>query len=389
MDGPPATSRRVDVLLAVATCAAVALTVGSGVAAERAPSPVAYAFALGFGALLLVRRRWPVAVLVVTVLGIFAYYALGFPAIGQALPAAAALYSAAELGRTRVAVVAGAVLVGVAAYFRIDEGLPTSYLLSYELLTNVALVVAAVALGVSVRVRRRSRDDQERLRAAALAEQQAQAEQRMQDQRVRIARDLHDSVGHSLAVIAVHAHVAQEAVGRDDALVGESLERITAATASTLRELRSTVRVLRTAGDDPARGTAGLGAVDALAESTRAAGVAVDLALDVPDGAVDGAIGAAAYRIVQEALTNVLRHARARRVAVRAAVVDGWLELAVRDDGVGAAATRPPGSGPAGDGQGLRGMAERVALLGGSLTSGAGDGGGFAVHARLPARLTS
>ncbi|MFS0703174.1 sensor histidine kinase [Cellulomonas sp. 179-A 9B4 NHS] len=384
MGAPPATSRRVDVALAVATVVVVALTVGAGLEAERDPAPAAYAFATGFGALLLVRRRWPLGVLVVTVLGIFVYYALGFPAIGQALPAAAALYSAAERGRTHAALVVGGVLVGVAAYFRITEGLPATYLLSYELLTNVALVVAAVALGVSVRVRRRAREDQERLRLAALAEQEAQAERRMQAQRVRIARDLHDSVGHTVSVIAVHAHVAAEAVGRDDALVTASLERISVATASTLRELRATVRVLRTADDDTGRGTVGLGGIADVADATRAAGVAVDLRLDVPDGAVDAAIGAAAHRIVQEALTNVLRHARAQHVEVRASVADGWLEVAVRDDGVG------PGDGARADrgtGQGLRGMGERVGLLGGALTSGAGDDGGFAVHARLPARL--
>jgi len=378
---PPAGTRATDVGLAVGTVAVVALTIGSGVAAERATSPVAYAFALGFGAVLLARRRWPVAVLVVTVLGIFAYYALGFPAIGQALPAAAALYSAAELGRTRAALAVGTVLVGVAAYFRITEGLPATYLLSYELLTNVALVAAAVALGVSVRVRREARADQERLRVAALAEQAAEAERRLEAQRVRIARDLHDSIGHTVSVIAVHAGVAAEAVGRDDALVASSLAQVRDATRSTLRELRATVRLLRTTGDDPARGAVGLAGVPALAASARAAGLDVDVRIDVPDDALDGAIGAAAYRIVQEALTNVLRHAGAGSVDVEVRVADGWLDLRVRDDGAG------PGDGASGDGQGLRGMAERAGLLGGTLTSGPADGGGFVVRARLPARL--
>ncbi|WP_307802667.1 sensor histidine kinase [Cellulomonas dongxiuzhuiae] len=381
MTAPPAATRGTDLGLVVGTVAVVALTIGAGVAAERAPSPVAYAFAVGFGAVLLARRRWPVGVLVVTVLGIFTYYALGFPAIGQALPAAAALYSAAELGRTRAALAVGAVLVGVAAYFRIAEGLPASYLLSYELLTNVALVAAAVALGVSVRVRREARADQERLRVAALAEQAAEAERRLEAQRVRIARDLHDSIGHTVSVIAVHAGVAAEAVGRDDALVASSIAQVRDATRSTMRELRSTVRLLRTSGEDAARGAVGLTGVPALAASARAAGVEVDVRLDVPDGAVDGAIGAAAYRIVQEALTNVLRHAHAARASVAAHVADGWLDLQVRDDGTGA------GEGASLAGQGLRGMAERAGLLGGTLTSGPADGRGFVVHARLPARL--
>lgn len=377
--------RTVDLVLAAATVLVIALTVGAGLEAERDPSLLAYLFALGFGAVLLARRRRPVTVLLVTVLGIFAYYALGFPAIGQALPAAAALYSAAELDRTRAALTIGGVLVGVAAYFRITEGLPATYLLSYELLTNVALVVAAVALGVSVRVRRQSRLDQERLRLASLAEQELEADQRLQAQRVRIARDLHDAVGHTVSVIAVHANVASEAVGRDDALVAASLERIRTATSSTLRELRSTVRLLRTPADDPARGTVGLGGVAALAESTRSAGLDVRVHVDVREDAVDGAIGAGAYRIVQEALTNVLRHAGAHQVEVRVALAGGRLDVVVRDDGVGAVRT----PAVAGAGQGLRGMAERASLLGGTVTCGAADGGGFVVHARLPARVTA
>jgi len=372
-------ARRVDLGLALGTVVVVALTIGAGAEAERAPSLVPYGFAVFFGGLLLVRRRWPVAVLVVTVLGIFVYYALGYPAIGQALPAAAALYSAAELGRTRAALVVGAVLVGVAAYFRITEGLPPTYLLSYELLTNVALVAAAVALGVSVRTRRQARADQERARVAALAEQAAEAGRRLQAQRVRIARDLHDSIGHTLAVVAVHAGVAAEAVGRDDAVAADAIAHVRDATGATLRELRGTVRLLRAAGDDDGGG-AGLGGVSALVDSARAVGLDVDLRLDLPDGGVDPAIGAGVHRIVQEALTNVLRHADARRVEVVVTVEDGRLDLVVRDDGRG-----PAGAG--GTGQGLRGMAERAGLLGGTLTSGAGDEGGFVVHARLPARL--
>lgn len=374
----PDPARRADLALAVGTAVIVALTVGAGVEAERDPSLVAYLFAVGFGAVLLLRRRWPVTVLVVTVLGIFVYYALGYPAIGQALPAAAALYSAAELGRTRSALAVGAVLVGVAAYFRVAEGLTTSYLLSYELLTNVALVAAAVALGVSVRVRRQARDDQERLRVAALAEQAADAERRLEAQRVRIARDLHDSIGHTVAVVAVHAGVAAEAVGHDDEVAAAAIARVREATGSTLRELRATVRLLRTSGDEAVSGAAGLTGVVALADRAAAAGLDVDLHLDVPDDAVDGAIGAAAYRIVQEALTNVLRHAAAARVEVAAALDGDVLDVRVRDDGHGDGG---------GGGQGLRGMAERAGLLGGTLTSGPGADGGFLVHARLPVRL--
>jgi hypothetical protein len=160
-------------------------------------APLAYLFALGFGVLVLARRRAPRVVLVLTVLGIFGVLRLQFPPIGIALPAVAALYSAAEVGRTWWAVGGGLVLVTVAAYGRVEEGLPTAYLFSHELLTNLALVATAIALGVSVRLRAEARFHQDRLGEVMAAEQAREAEHRLQVERMRIARDLHDAVGHT------------------------------------------------------------------------------------------------------------------------------------------------------------------------------------------------
>ena len=389
ISGPPTTEsvtsadrRLVDVLLAVATTLAVAVVIAADFAGFDRRDPPAYLFALGFGLLVLARRRAPRLVLVLTVLGIFTYYALQFPPIGIALPAVAALYSAAEVGRTRWAVGAGLVLVSVSAYFRIAEGLPTDYLLSYELLTNVALVAAAIALGVSVRSRRETRLHQEELRAVMAAEQVREAEHRVQAERMRIARDLHDVVGHTMSVIAVHGNVAAEAIGHDDAAARRAVDQIRSATAATMRDLRATVRVLRSPGTDVERGAVGLSGVAHLVDRAREAGVDVDLDLDVPEGHLDGAIDAAAYRIVQESLTNVIRHSGAGRAAVTARVRDGGLEIIVTDDGRGAPVARPDGAAT-----GLAGMRERIALLGGQLSAGPGDNGGFVVRARLPARL--
>jgi signal transduction histidine kinase len=176
--------------------------------------------------------------------------------------------------------------------------------------------------------------------------------------------------------------VAAEAVGRDDAAARNALEHVREAASGTLHELRSTVRVLRGPVGSAAADVAptGLAGVDALARPARAAGIDVDLDLDVPPGALDGAIDAAAYRMVQECLTNVLRHAAASRVTVSARVAGGRLALRVSDDGRGAGPDLVPGSG-------ISGMRERAALLGGSLTAGDGPGGGFVVAADLPLRL--
>ncbi|WP_345214459.1 sensor histidine kinase [Georgenia halophila] len=387
--------RLIDGVLALAMALAVAVTIAADFEGAGRSGPVAYLFALAFGGLVAVRRLAPRTMLVLTVLGIFGYYALGFPVIGMALPAVAALYSAAELGRTWWAVGAGAVLVGVSSYFRIIEGQPTAYLYGYELATNVALIAAAIALGVAVRLTRETRERARQIATLTAAEQASAAEQRLQAERVRIARDLHDVVGHSLSVISVHSGVASEAVGRDDAAARQALERVREATSETLRELRATVKVLRTPGtEEPARGAAGLAGIDTLVRSAEDAGLRVELDVDVPAGSVDAAIDAAAYRIVQESLTNVLRHSGARVAEVSARVEGDRVRLRIADDGAGSTPLRrtdgravAPPEAPGGRGQGIAGMRERATMLGGSLDAGGGPDAGFVVAADLPRRL--
>lgn len=364
--------RVTDVVLAIAMALVVAVVIAADPDAAAHAGPGAYLFAAGFGALVLLRRRMPRTMVVLTVLGVFAYYTLQFAPIGMALPAVAALYSAAEMRRTGWAVGGGAVLVAVATYYRVT-GTQEEYLTPYDLVTNLALVAAAIALGVAVRLSREAR-----------VHEAHAAEQRLQAERLRIARDLHDVVGHNLSVIALHSGVASEAVGRDDDAARGALEHVRRATSGTLHELRSTVRVLRApvGGDaaSPAPAPTGLAGVGALAASARATGLRVDTEIDVPDGVLDGAIDAAAYRIAQESLTNVLRHAAASRVSVSARVSGGLLTIRVADDGRGAGPRLVPGSG-------ISGMRERVALLGGTLTTGDAPDGGFVVAAGLPLRL--
>ena len=272
--GPDGVDQRLtDALLATAQTLTVALVVAADLEGTGRATVGAYLFAVGFGVLVLAGRRVPGTVLVLTVLGIFAYYSVDFPPIGIALPAVAALYRAADVGATRWAVSTGSVLVAVAAWARVRDGLPTTYLLSYELLTNVALVAAAIALGVSVRARRETRESQERLRALTAVEQAREAERRLQAERVRIAQDLHDSVGHAMSVIALHGNVAAEAIGRDDETARRAVEQIGAATSDQLRELRATVKLLRSPAAGAERGTVGLSGLGRLAEGAREAGL--------------------------------------------------------------------------------------------------------------------
>ncbi|MCP2322818.1 signal transduction histidine kinase [Hamadaea flava] len=381
----------VDLLFGAFVTLAIALIIATDRvdrAAGVMPGIAAYAFAVGFGALMLIRRRTPRAVLVATTLGLFAYYTMGYPAIGVAVPVAAALYSAAELGLLRPAIVTAVVVVSVSWYFRFRGGEPAAYLLGYELISNVALLAAAIALGDGVRSRRViRRDEQERLTR--------EAEHRMQRQREALARDLHDSIGHTMSVIALQTNVAAEAIERGDAAVAAKAVGIVRDTGEqTMRELRGTVRLLsaddratdpkRDGADDRAddhtrTAVVSLRDLDGLIASAAAAGLTIRSDVDTQLDRISPAIDAAAYRIVQEALTNVIRHAHARNVHIALRQDGGTLRLAVTDDGRG---------GPiAPTGHGIRGMSERARLLGGSVTA-AEEKAGFTVSATLPVRLT-
>jgi signal transduction histidine kinase len=359
----------VDALLGTAVALGIALVIAAAWGGARPPDLGAYLFAAGFGALVLLRRHAPRTVLVLTTLGLFAYYVFDYPPIGVALPVVAALFSAADVGRTLWAVGTGVVLLVVSFYFRIREGDSLGALLGYEMVSNVALIAAATALGYSFRSRR----EIARLTAVQL---EREAEWRVQRDRERISRDLHDTVGHTMSVISLQAGVAAEAV-EPGGPAAQAIERIRAASGQTLRDLRSMVRLLR--NPDAALEVLSLAAVPDLVDATRGAGVEVSTRIDVAADELSPQVDAAAYRIVQEALTNVVKHARARHAEVSAGLHEGVLHLSVSDDGQGAAGSVP--------GHGLAGMAERVRLLGGSLETRSRPG--FTVEARIPARPAS
>ena len=370
--------RKVDLGLALG----VAVTIGGLIAADlpggsRPPGPAAYAFAVAVGALLLLRRRHPVVVLLVTTAGLIVYHALGFPPIGLAVPAAAAFYSAVEAGRAGWAVSTAVALVGLATTYRLVEGDDPGIVVGYELVANAALLAAVIALGEMVRSRRGWHAELRRRVRLAEAEREAEGAHRIEQERVRIARELHDVMAHTLTVVAIHADVAIESVRDDPGAADAAARTIRTASKQALGELRGTVGVLRGPAALPAwTPAAGLDDLDRIVESAACAGLNVDVERCGTPVGLPAMVDITAHRIVQESITNVLRHAQATRATVAVGHQPGVLTIRVSDDGRGGA--------DAGGGFGIRGMRERVSLLGGALSAGPGANGGFVVEAMLP-----
>jgi signal transduction histidine kinase len=208
---------------------------------------------------------------------------------------------------------------------------------------------------------------------------------RAMEERLRIARELHDSLTHSISVICVQAGVAVHLARKRGDEVPPALLAIQEAGADAARELRTTLSVLRSQEDGEG---SGLGQLDSLVARQRAAGLPVTLTVTGTQRVLPPEVDQAAYRIVQEALTNVSRHAgRATRASVHLHYAPDALSVQVDDDGAGTGTGSLPR--PAGPGLGLIGMRERVTALGGLLHAGPRESGGFGVHAELPARAPS
>jgi signal transduction histidine kinase len=360
-------------LTAVAVCGPPGL-VGTAIAGPiwlRALLP------LLLGAPLVLRRRAPV----LTWLAIWAALALlalltDYPPRGLEFTfvlftAAYSLGAHASLRRAAAGLVVTAPVLaeisdkgGLGLAFSQRFGAPAVALSSLQL-------VAFWLAGVVVRTRRQ---------AAALAERNAavqrQAEQAAAAERARIAWELHDIVAHHLSVIVLQAAGAR-ASGRP---AGPTLEKIENSGRQALAETRRLLGVLRDPDADAGLAPQpGVGELDALADRVRAAGLPVNLVISGDHAALPAAVEVSVYRIVQEALTNVLKHAGPARAEVMIGSAEDVVSIEVTDDGTG-----EPGRLTPGGGHGLAGMRERAALLGGELAAGPRSSGGFAVRARLP-----
>ncbi|MDG4825075.1 histidine kinase [Asanoa sp. WMMD1127] len=345
-----------------------------GEAGSRSPDFLAYLWAVGLGALMLVRRTMPRIVLVLTALGFFTYYIAGYPAVGVALPVSAALFSATEAGFLRASVLTGVVVLAASTTFRLVSGQSASFVLGYELLSHAALIAAVIALGYSVRARRslaRRTDQVVRLVSRQTAMDTAA---HARDKQIALARELHDSMGHSLSVASLFADVAREA---DEAGQATALDRVKSAVSDAMAQLRSTVTLLRSSSGDPAVNPA-FQDLHRLLDGPASAGYDVTIAVD-DDVVASPEVQACVYRIIQESVTNTMRHSNATRIEAKVRRKDNLVEVAVDDNG---SATRVPRFTP---GHGVRGMRERVANLGGSFDVNAGPGG-WRVHATLPGK---
>ncbi|HEY6799360.1 MAG TPA: histidine kinase, partial [Agromyces sp.] len=206
----------VDALIGITVAVLVSLVITADQGGRQRPDVIAYLWAVGLGTLMLVRRRHPLIVLAVSALGLFAYYAAGYPAIGLAVPIAAALFSAAEFGHALAAVITAVLVTVVSVGFRLLEGQSFSLVVGYELVGHLALMAAAIALGDSLRSRREVQAAARRLTELSARQARLDADARVHAERLAIARDLHDSVGHDASVISLHAEVGREAAGHDD-----------------------------------------------------------------------------------------------------------------------------------------------------------------------------
>lgn len=250
------------------------------------------------------------------------------------------------------------------------------------------LSICAVPWGVGVVTRLRSehlaalRADNERLEL----EQEEIARRAVTEERARIARELHDVVSHAISVTVLQARGARRTLGVDDQLVRRALDAIEQTNTAALGDMRRLLAVLRDTEDEPGvdhrrAPQPSLANLGLLVEQVAAAGLVVDLEVQGTPTHVPPGVDLSAYRIVQEALTNVLRHSGSATARLCVRYAPDELEVVVRDNGAGARA--PSGVG-AGSGHGLIGIRERVAVVGGEVTAGPCTGGGFQVRARIP-----
>ena len=333
---------------------------------------------------LLWRRRYPSLVLLLVAVAFGAKVLLGFNPGVAGLGLLVAMYSVAayEVGARRLVflVVAGLGFVAGFVVFGVT-GNPRSFAITVPSL----FFVAAWLIGDYLRTRRAYVAQLEE-RAARLERERDQDRRLAADEeRTRIARELHDVVAHDVSVIAIQAGAARAVQLSKPEAAAKALGLIETTARETLIELNRLLGVLRSSnGATPDRSPQpGIDQLPGLVEELRAAGLEVDARVDGAAQPLPPALDLSAYRILQEATTNVLKHARAHRVDIRIHYSATMLALDVRDDGAGGGADPAASSG-----HGLIGMRERVALFGGKLHAGRNRAGGFSVHARLPLQPT-
>jgi signal transduction histidine kinase len=341
------------------------------------------------------RRHHPVAALAVSALAaeVFLFFTPDASGVLILLAPSIALYTVAELVERRRGLIVGG---GALAALTLLHALMHPGMIGPENLAFAALGGLAIAAGDSSRNRRAYLAEAERRAAHAERDRERDALRRVAEERLRIARDLHDSVGHHLALISVQSDVAGRAMDENAPAAREALAHVKYASRKALEELRDTVGLLRQPGDPvapkeiPAPGLDGLGE---LLGTLRASGLVVDCLVEGTAVPLAPATDRTAYRVIQESLTNVYKHSSVRQACLTLGYARRELHVTVDDPGGGVPCG--PGDGlasglasgsravPAGR-HGITGMRERVLALGGQFTAGPRSGGAFRVAATLP-----
>jgi signal transduction histidine kinase len=335
--------------------------------ANRPLPPLAWALVLTVLTVsaLLLRRRAPVAVVVAILAACLVYHLVGYPGLAIAAAMGPACYTLVAEGDGRRSLLVGA--LAAAAVPVISYLPPSPGGINFGAFTGiVTILIALLAMAEARRAWRFAAD--ERLRAVT-----KESERRLVDERLTIARELHDVLAHTITLISVQAAAGLDALPARPATAEEALRTIRGAAKEAMAELRSTVRVLREV--DELAPQPRLDQVGQLVELARKAGIDVDLTTTGDARELPAGVELAAYRVVQEALTNVVRHAHATTATVRIDHGADCLHVEVVDNG--------DAGGPPVDGHGMIGMRERVRAVGGSFAAGPNPGGGFAVSARL------
>ena len=312
-------------------------------------------------------RRWPAASVGLALASVLIYHWRGYPPGPIDLALMVVLFKAATPQHLWRSIALGAVVVsGYAAV-----GLLTPGGISPEgLLLGTLAVLASLGLGFAVVGQR----------TYARAKREEETQRRVTEERLRIARELHDVVSHSISTINVQAGVAAHVMGERPEQAREALLAIKQTSKETLRELRGILQVLRQVDEmEPRDPAPGLAQLDILVETTTAAGVPTTTSIVGTRRPLPAAIDLAAYRIIQESLTNVVRHAGPASAEVTVAYEPARIVIDVTDNGRGG----NPGNGDAG-GHGIAGMRERVGAAGGGIDVGPREGGGFRLRAWLP-----
>jgi signal transduction histidine kinase len=361
MAGMAVVGRLQDALLAfVLTVIGLFGTRGAAHVQDVSAGPTAYALAVAAAVVLVVRREWPLPTLAASTAVTSAYLIMGNPYGPILISFAITVYTVANRLPTRQSAVAAALAAPILLLHDVNDWT--------GIVPGSAWIVVPYAVGLILRV---TREANARSRAEQVREY-------AYEERLRIAQEVHDVVGHGLAAINMRAEIALHLLPKRPEQAGEALSAISRTSKEALDELRATLATVRRSDPSGVRApTPGLARLGDLVERMSGTGVPVTVEVTGEPRDLPAAVDLAAYRLVQESLTNVLRHAGPASATVRVAHEPAGLTVTVTDTGRGG---NPPSAG----GHGLTGMRERVTALGGTFEAGPGPAGGFRVRGSFP-----